>query len=220
MSVRWLIPGLGLGLLAMGALRAAGTYPGALTPWSGFATPGYIIVVVVFTVLLLRAGLPLNRVGFGTRLGPRHLLLALAAIAVLRVFDVALEPMLEGLLGGPRILDRFADVKGSPGALAGLLAMSWSFAAFGEEVAYRIVLMRGITFALGDTRRAMALALVLQAAMFGIVHAYQGPAGIAGAAASGLVFGAVTLAGRWSIWPAALAHGVNNTFGILELYRG
>jgi membrane protease YdiL (CAAX protease family) len=56
--------------------------------------------------------------------------------------------------------------------------------------------------------------------MFGLIHAYQGSAGIAGSTFSGLVFGAVTLAGRRAIWPAAVAHGVNNTIGILQLYRG
>lgn len=53
-----------------------------------------------------------------------------------------------------------------------------------------------------------------------LVRAYQGPAGVAGAAVNGLVFGAVTLAARWSIWPAALAHGINNSFGIWALYHG
>ena len=56
--------------------------------------------------------------------------------------------------------------------------------------------------------------------MFGLIHAYQGPTGIVSSATSGLVFGAITLVGRWSIWPAAIAHGVNNTIGILSLYRG
>ena len=37
---------------------------------------------------------------------------------------------------------------------------------------------------------------------------------------SGLVFGLVTILGRWSIWPAALAHGINNTIGIVALYHG
>jgi membrane protease YdiL (CAAX protease family) len=36
-------------------------------------------------------------------------------------------------------------------------------------------------------------------------------------ATNGLVFGLVTLASGWSIWPAAIAHGVNNTIGILSL---
>jgi CAAX protease family protein len=218
--IAWLVVGLGLGLLAMGALRSAATHPGALTPLAALATPGYIIVVAVFTLLLVRAGLPLNRVGFGVRPGRRHILLAIAAIVTLRFFAVTIEPIWEALLSGPRNLERFSDVAGSPGSLAALLAASWTIAAFGEEIAYRIVLTRGTSFALGDTRTAKSLALVLQAVMFGLIHAYQGPTGIASSAMSGLVFGSVTLAGRGSIWPAAIAHGVNNTIGILALYRG
>ena len=56
--------------------------------------------------------------------------------------------------------------------------------------------------------------------MFGLIHAYQGPTGIVGSAFSGLVFGTVVIISRWSIWPAALAHGTNNTIGIISLYLG
>jgi membrane protease YdiL (CAAX protease family) len=80
--------------------------------------------------------------------------------------------------------------------------------------------MRGLLYILGDSRRGQISALVLQAVMFGLIHAYQGPTGIAGATFSGLVFGAVTIAARWSIWPAAFAHGINNTIGIIALYQG
>jgi len=218
-SVVRLTVGLGVGLLFMGALRYSATHPSALTPLSGFATPGYVLVTVLFTILLMRAGVPFNRLGFGVRLSLRHIVLAIAAIAVLRLFDATLSPWIEELFGS-RNLDRFSDVKGSAGSLAGLLALSWTFAAFGEELAYRIVLMRSMSFVLGDSRRGDIVALVLQAVMFGLIHAYQGPAGMVGSTVSGLVFGAVTIAGRRAIWPAALAHGANNTIGILELYSG
>lgn len=218
--ITWLIVGLSIGLLAMGALRVATSRPGALATLAGFVTPGYVAMVVVFAFLLVRAGLPLNRVGFGVAPGARHIVLAIVGVAILRLSSVTLEPIWERLLSGPRDLERFSGVEGSVGSLAALLAASWTIAAFGEEIAYRIVLMRGISFALGDTPAAAALALVLQALMFGLIHAYQGPTGVASAATSGLVFGAITLAGRWSIWPAAMAHGVNNTIGILALYRG
>ncbi len=215
-----LVVGLSLSLLTMGTLRLATGHAGPLAPLAGFVTPLYIVVVAAFTVALIRAGLPLNRVGFGDRLGPRHILLAIVAIAILRLSAVALEPIWEALLSGPRNLDRFSNVEGSAGSLTPLLAASWTVAAFGEEIAYRIVLMRGISCALGDSGTAKGLALVLQALMFGFIHAYQGPTGIVSSATSGLVFGVVTLVGRWSIWPAAIAHGVNNTIGILSLYRG
>lgn len=215
-----LVVGLSLSLLALGALRAATLQEVALLPLAGFITPAYIVVVASFTFALARAGLPLNRIGFGDRLGLRHILLAIVAIAILRLTAVTLEPLWESLLGGPRDLDRFSHIQGSPAALAGLLAVSWSVAAFGEEIAYRIVLMRGISFVMGDSSMAAWLAVVVQALLFGLIHAYQGPTGIVSTATHGLVFGAVTLIGRWSIWPAAIAHGVNNTIGILSLYRG
>ena len=78
--------------------------------------------------------------------------------------------------------------------------------------------MRGIAFVLGDSRMAFTIALLVQAVVFGLVHAYQGPAGVIGSTISGLVFGGLTLAARGSIWPAAIAHGLNNTIGIIELY--
>jgi len=80
--------------------------------------------------------------------------------------------------------------------------------------------MRGISFVFKDAHKGQIIAVMIQAVIFGLIHAYQGPTGIVGSTFSGLIFGAVTLVGRWSIWPAALAHGTNNTFGILALYYG
>jgi hypothetical protein len=100
--ISWLVLGLGLGLLTLSALRVATAPSSALTPLAGLVTPGYVGVVVVFTLLLMRAGLPLNRVGFGDRLSLRHILLAIVAIGVLRVTSFALEPIWEALLDGPR----------------------------------------------------------------------------------------------------------------------
>ena len=215
-----LVVGLGFGLLCMGALRLASVHPSALTPLARYATLGYALITVVFTIGLVRAGLPLNRLGFGIRLNLRHIILAVVAIVLLRVFAIAVNPLIEAFLGGARNLERFAEVEGSVVSLVSLLIVNWTLAAFGEELAYRIVLMRGISFALGDSRTGQVVALVLQATMFGLIHAYQGPTGIAGATISGLVFGVVTIAARGSIWPAAIAHGTNNTFGIVELYQG
>jgi len=212
--------GLSLSLLAIGSLRVATELRGELAPLAGLITPGYIAVVALFTFAMVRAGLPLNHIGFGVRPGPRHILLAILAIAILRMSAVTLAPIWETLLSGPRNLDRFSDVKGSASSLAALLAASWTISAFGEEIAYRIVLMRGISFVLGDSSAAKCVALVLQGVMFGLIHAYQGPTGIVSSATSGMVFGLVTLLSGFAIWPAAIAHGVNNTIGILSLYRG
>jgi membrane protease YdiL (CAAX protease family) len=192
--------------------------PGGLP---GLATPLYVAVTIAFMVLLARAGTRTGRFGFGIPIRPlRALALGMLGIAVLQLSVLTIDPMLGKAFGAGRDLGRFADVAGAPGALVRLLALSWTFAAFGEELAFRIALMRGLATAFGDGRRAIAAAVILQAAVFGLIHLYQGPAGVGGAFISGLVFGLVTLLGRGSIWPAVIAHGGNNTIGILALYHG
>ena len=219
-KISLLVIGLSVGLLFMGALRYSSSHPNILTPLSNYATLGYILISVVFTIILFRAGLPLNRFGFGIRPDLKQLLLAISAIVLLRLFAWGLEPFIEAIVGGSRNLERFSDIEGSTSSLIGLLMMSWTIAAFGEEFIYRIVLMRGISFIFNDTRQAQIAAVILQALLFGLIHAYQGPAGIVGSTFSGLVFGTVAIASRWSIWPSAIAHGTNNTIGIIALYMG
>lgn len=208
-----------LGLLAVGALRfaqIAGDDPPAL---AAYATPLYIGLTIVAAILLVRIGVPLRRMGFGPPFTPlKFVALAVAGVAVMQGAGWLLEPMWQMLFGGGRNLGRFADVAASPAQLAQLLALSWTFAAFGEELAFRIVLLRGIAFGLGDSRLAFGIALLAQAIVFGLVHAYQGPAGIAGTLINGLILGGLVLIARGSIWPAALAHGLSNTIGILQLY--
>ena len=219
-KIAWLVIGLSIGLLFMGVLRKSALHTNMFTPISGLATPGYVLISVLFTIWLVRAGLPLNKYGFGAKLKLNHIILAIFAIIVLRVFSYTLTPIIEELFSGQRNLERFSDVEGSTMSFVMLLITNWTLAAFGEEFAYRILLMRGLSYVFGDSSTAQISALILQAIMFGLIHAYQGSTGIVGSAFSGLVFGTVVLISRWSIWPAALAHGANNTIGIISLYLG
>jgi len=74
-------------------------------------------------------------------------------------------------------------------------------AGLGEEIVYRGFLYL-ILVAAGLT---VPGALVVQALAFGLVHAYQGPIGVAATALLGLLFGlSFVLLG--TLWPAILAH--------------
>jgi len=209
---------LSIGLLFMGLLRYSATNTNFLTPLSGYVTIGYVVISVFLTIYLVKAGLPLNKFGFGDKLNFKHIKYALFALILLRLFSHFINPLIEEIIGETRNLERFADVEGSLPSLIMLLFTSWTLAAFGEEFIYRIVLMRSLSYIFGDTRKAQAWALVIQAVMFGLIHAYQGPIGIIGSSISGFVFGTVVILSGWSIWPAALAHGTNNTIGIISLY--
>lgn len=210
--------GFALSLLFVGLLRYSAFADTVLTPLSGYATVTYVALTVIAAVLLGRSGVELNRFGFAIRFRWQHLLLALAAVAFLQASAVLVDPLLAGLFGANRDLGRFDDVRGSLPALLSVLALSWTFAAFGEEIAFRIVLLGGIRSVLDDSTLAVAAAVALQAIIFGLVHLYQGPAGVAGATLSGIVYGTVTVMARGAIWPAALAHGLNNSIGLLAIY--
>jgi len=207
------------GLVVSGVLRFLHLHTEDPIALSAYATQTYVGLTILAAVLLRRSGVPFNRLGFGLACKPvKYLALAAAGVALMQLTGWLLDPVWERVFGGSRDLARFSDVAGSPEALMKLMAFNWTVAAFGEELAFRIVLMRGISFALGDSRTAFGVALIVQAVIFGLVHAYQGPAGIFGATINGLIFGGLTLAARGSIWPAAIAHGSSNSIGIMELY--
>ena len=209
----------GAGLALSGVLRFLDLRTEDPPPVTAYATLLYVGVTVFAAVLLSRAGVPMRRLGFGSKFQPvRFLGLAAIGVGLIQLSGVILDPVLERIVGETRDLSRFSDVATSPAALIKLMALSWTVAAFGEELAFRIVLMRGIAFSLGDSRTAFGVALIAQAVLFGLIHTYQGPAGIIGAGINGLIFGGLTLAARGSIWPAALAHGSSNSIGILGLY--
>ena len=215
-----LVAGFALSLVFIGLLRDAAFHDSVLTPLSGYATPAYVALTVLFAILMIRSGIDLNRLGFGTRIHWKHVAYALGAVAVLQAASWLLSPVLESAFGAGRDLGRFAEVEGSLPALLRVLALSWTFAAFGEEIAFRIVLLLGLLSVLGRSNIAIGVAVLLQALVFGLVHLYQGPTGIVGTTISGLVFGATIVLARGAIWPAALAHGINNTIGLLMLYQG
>lgn len=208
-----------VGLAAVGVLRYLGYSAEEPPALAQYATLIYITLTVLAVIVFVRASVPTNGFGFRVPLTlSRILMLAVAGVVLIQVVGFLLDPVLAYFIDEERDLSRFSGIAGSPGALAQLMVQNWTVAAFGEELAFRIVLMRGIAFGLGDSRSARIVALVLQAIVFGLIHMYQGPAGIVGSMVNGMIFGALVLLGRGSIWPAALAHGANNTIGILQLY--
>ncbi|HUP03122.1 MAG TPA: type II CAAX endopeptidase family protein [Bryobacteraceae bacterium] len=97
------------------------------------------------------------------------------------------------------------------------LAVIWTYAAFGEELAYRRFLLRRVAHAAGNSRLAVALGLLASSALFGCAHWYQGPAGVVSASVSGLLFGAAyLLAGN--LWTPICAHGLSDSLALFATY--
>jgi len=100
------------------------------------------------------------------------------------------------------------------------LLLVWTFAAFGEEIAYRGYLL---TRAADIGRRSAAaywIGIVLVSTLFGYGHYYKGTSGVIDCGVAGLILGsAYMLAGR-NLWASIFAHGFIDTFGIIDAFFG
>ena len=115
-------------------------------------------------------------------------LLAAAVIVVLS--DVVVGPIAEKHLGvqhAPKVMETSA-----PNLLWALrmLALIWTFAAFGEEMGYRGYLMTRAAEVGNRSTIAYFAALIAVSILFGYGHYYKGPAGVIASTISGLVLGA------------------------------
>lgn len=104
-------------------------------------------------------------------------------------------------------------------ALLALLVV-WSFAAFGEEIAYRGYLLTRAADLGGRTTAAYWLGIVIVSVLFGYGHYYKGPAGILDSGIAGLILGTAYLASGRNLWTSILAHGLIDTFAIVMVFFG
>ena len=100
------------------------------------------------------------------------------------------------------------------------LGIVWTFAAFGEEIAYRGYLLNRAADAGGRTTIAYWIAVILVSILFGYGHYYKGPSGIVDSGVAGFILGAAYLLSGRNLWTTILAHGFIDTFGVAALYFG
>jgi uncharacterized protein len=150
----------------------------------------------------------------------RPLLLPLQVIAVLvAVMAVAMlvQPLLVQAFGAPDY-SRFRVLAGDPERLLLSLFVVWVTAAFFEEQVFRGFLLDRLSLLLGPGRGRIALACLIGAALFGLMHAYQGPFGILMTATIGLVFSVAYFVLGRRLWALIIAHGLINSMTMWQFY--
>jgi len=100
------------------------------------------------------------------------------------------------------------------------LLVVWTFAAFGEEVAYRGYLLTRAADLGGRTTAAYWLGIIVVSALFGYGHYYKGPTGILDSGMAGLILGAAYVVSGRNLWTSILAHGLIDTFAIVMVFFG
>ncbi len=151
-----------------------------------------------------------------------RLLTIAAGAAALRIAlgEYVVEPLTSRVWPPIVAPEGINEIAGSPGTALLWLLLVWTWAAFGEEIAYRGFLLGRAADALGRTPAAYAAAFVLSSALFGYGHFYKGPAGIVDSGVAGLVLAAAYFLARRNLWAPVLAHGFIDTVGVVALYFG
>ena len=116
-----------------------------------------------------------------------------------------------------RLFHRWPDLSdlrplvGSRSLLALALLLTWTLAAFGEELVYRGYLMNRVADLFGRTRAAWTLSLILMSILFGFGHFDQGAIGQIENVIGGCLLGLFYLVCGQKLAVPVVAHGVQDT---------
>jgi membrane protease YdiL (CAAX protease family) len=132
----------------------------------------------------------------------------------------AIEPLLGKLTGDIPDVSIFRPLVGNVQQLIFWLVISWTFAAFLEEMIYRGYFMHRFADLFKRSNAGWIIGLVLANALFGFGHAYQGASGMIATGIAGLVFSGLFFASKKNLWAAIIAHGIYDTAGFLMIFFG
>lgn len=152
----------------------------------------------------------------------RRLVLIAVAAASLRILlgDLVIDP-LTSRIWPPAVAPAASEsIRGSLKDALTWLGLVWTFAAFGEEIAYRGYLLTRLAGVGGRSRAAYWVAVLAVSVLFGYGHYYKGPAGIVDSGVAGVILGAAYLLAGRNLWASILAHGFIDTFGVVAVYLG
>jgi len=179
--------------------------------------PSLVLIVMAAVSLLARRRGPAS-LGFHRSGGGPLAVKALVFALLWTLFQFAVTMPVANHVSGRRTdLGEFADVQGNVGRLLVLLALSWTVAAVGEELAYRGYLQTRLRQLLGSGRAGLAGAVLVSSVLFGVAHSEQGVVGVLVITLDGIAFSALRYRLR-TLWASVLAHGFNNTIGFVTFF--
>lgn len=133
------------------------------------------------------------------------------------------EPIITAVFGGDPSAhgNKYGYLEGDAVATLRMIGLVWLFAAFGEELFFRGLLLTRTERLLGQGTTATLVAVVFSSLVFGLIHWPVGIHQVVSSAIAGVIFyaPAYLLAKRNLIAPM-LTHGLWNTFGLTLLYLG
>lgn len=145
----------------------------------------------------------------------------LVVIASFLIIGLVLYPLLSvfGIDNTAVEVDAFNFLLGKPLVfITYLIVVVWFGAALGEELLMRGYLLSRLTDVVGSTKLGCFVAIIIQAAIFGMLHSYQGVVGILTTALVAIIFGLVYFVAKRRLFPLILAHGIIDTISLTAFY--
>jgi hypothetical protein len=152
----------------------------------------------------------------------RRIFLIAAAAAVLRILvgQFAIEPITSFFWPKPSAPELANEIRGDVKIALLALLIVWTFAAFGEEIAYRGYLLTRAADIGGRSTTAYWIGIIFVSILFGYGHYYKGLSGIFDSAIAGLILGTACMLADRNLWTCILAHGFIDTFGVIDAFFG
>jgi membrane protease YdiL (CAAX protease family) len=145
----------------------------------------------------------------------------IAAGAVAETFQLLItQPLLARLTGKQPDLADFRVLTGNIKWTLIALALSWTLAAFGEELVWRGYLMNRIAGLGKHTGLTWICSLLVVNAVFGLAHSNQGVTGIIEEGIAGVLLGFMYLGTRRNLAVPIVAHGVQDTIDMILIFFG
>jgi len=185
--------------------------------------PNEVIVLFVLGLasIWLRDG-RLSSMGLKRPASWRRIFLIALVAAGARIFlgQFVIEPI-TGFFWPPPSAPALAnEIAGNVKMALFALLLVWTFAAFGEEIAYRGYLLTRAADIGRRSTMAYWLGIVVVSILFGYGHYYKGPSGIIDSGIAGLILGAAYMVAGRNLWACVLTHGFIDTFGVIEAFFG
>lgn len=132
----------------------------------------------------------------------------------------AIEPFLGKLTGDIPDVSVFRPLVGDVTQLIIFLGISWTFAAFVEEMIYRGYFMHRFADLFNRNNTGWLVGIILSNLLFGFGHTYQGLSGMIITGITGFVFAWLYFKTNKNLWAPILAHGIYDTIGFLMIFFG
>lgn len=179
----------------------------------------FMLYAIAITSLGIRK-IEWNNIGFSLKQFTLKSVLIGILVAILYFFtdQYLVNPIASKF--APAGLPEIFSIKGNVSKLIIGLVISWTVAAFFEEIVFRGYLIHRFIDLFGENLMSKISIVVLTGIAFGFVHAYQGLNGAISAAGIGALQAITFFIDKKKLRIPIIAHGTYDTIGFILLYIG